>query len=507
MKINRYLAIAFVSIICASCAEVVPVENDCFDGIEFSAAEESDSTPVITKADVYKTMARADWYYLRFGGTTDKQTKENNKIVKFRLHEYYTPPTGGATTPKWGVYELSTSNAGRLDPVDGSEQLNWQTFNGKHTFHTWSEPEGLKMDADTTTGVFDMTINNHDYERFVGVKVVDKDYANNGVTVGLDYRHLISKIQIDKITIIHNDGSVNEGILGSLLSFYFPNLPVMGNFYTGLEAGGTDPHVEMLPESENKIGQMVNFMKFPYRTWDGSGSWNTSSAVNPFLFSTNYGGTSSITWTPRPFYTLPFKFEDYGKFVVTVTHDREKAPKNYEGNLADIVNNASEIKAGEVLVLRLVLHDQRGAGGVGVTIKDWDVRDVAVQQVPSHVGVTEQDFIAGTTYTTPSKNKTDSEKYGVIINETTLNFKSDFYVDHIDEKGNKVVKLYSDVNFNNSKSGDTYLVIKMPEGYVLDCQGHTFTSVHSDCLNCKIVFDSSCCINIPEGCAYPECMQ
>ena len=502
MKINRYLAIAFVSIICASCAEKLPLAQEHFDGIEFSAAENSDPATAMTKADVYKTMARADWYYLRFGGTTDKQTKENNKIVKFRLHEYYTPPTGGATTPKWGVYELSTSNAGRLDPVDGSEQLNWQTFNGKHTFHTWSEPEGLTMAADNKTGVFDMTINNHDYERFVGVKVVDKDYANNGVTVGLDYRHLISKIQIDKITIIHNDGSVNEGILGSLLSFYFPNLPVMGNFYTGLEAGGTDPHVEMLPESENKIGQMVNFMKFPYRTWDGSGSWNTSSAVNPFLFSTNYGGTSSITWTPRPFYTLPFKFEDYGKFVVTVTHDREKAPKNYEGNLADIVTNVSEIKAGEVLVLRLVLHDQRGAGGVGVTIKDWDVRDVAVQQVPSHVGVTQNDFVKNSTYTIKA-NSAATKQYGVEVKDMTLTF-DDTFVDHVDAENNKVIKLYSDFNINDTSVGEGYLVVKMPAGYIFDCQGHVFTSVHSYYINTKIYFDSSCCINIPEGCRWTE---
>ncbi|MCF0174501.1 MAG: hypothetical protein HUJ95_04085, partial [Bacteroidales bacterium] len=425
MKINRYLALAIISIICASCAEKLPIGNEGSDSVLFRVAEYSGSAQVITKADTYKTMVEADWYYLRYHSGTGAEAKSSNIPVVFRMHEFYTAPTEGATPEEnWGTYKLSKTNAGRLTAEQGSRELNWQTKNGKHTFHSWSEPEGLTMAADNKSGILDMTVSNCDYERFVGVQAADKDYLTNGVTVGLDYRHLISKIQIDKISIIKVDGAVNSSIISNLWTIYFPDLPVLGKFYTGVE-DGTDPHVEMLPEGENKTGQLINFMKFPYRIYDGSTTWNysgQSGANNPFMVSTTYNGTSSLTWTPRPFYTLPFKFADYGRFVIAVTHpaDTEGGStyvKTYEGNLKDLVpSGVSEIKAGEVLVLRLVLNDQKGTGGLGIVLRDWDVRDVAVQQVSAHVGVTQNDFIKNSTYTIKA-NSAATKQYGVEVKD------------------------------------------------------------------------------------------
>ncbi|MCF0173895.1 MAG: hypothetical protein HUJ95_01005, partial [Bacteroidales bacterium] len=100
-------------------------------------------------------------------------------------------------------------------------------------------------------------------------------------------------------------------------------------------------------------------------------------------------------------------------------------------------------------------------------------------------------------------NSAATKQYGVEVKDMTLTF-DDTFVDHIDDEGNKVIKLFSDFNINDTSVGEGYLVVKMPAGYIFDCQGHVFTSVHSYYINTKIYFDSSCCINIPEGCRWTE---
>lgn len=336
------------------------------------------------------------------------------------------------------IYHLKQAETGLLEYVDSSrnpdEPLKWKSTNAVHNFHSWTEPAGVTMEASKESGTVDMRTKNMDYEYFVGETAGPMSYGTQGLTVGLRFEHLISKIVIDQISLIHSDGSVNANILSDkiLRSIMFPNMPFMGTFTTGIKAGD-------------------EVMKVVHSDEDRGITYSDASHLQ------QVGDKKQLS-----FYLLPQAFntiEEYGKFYVSLNHDKETGTiRLYEGNLNELVNeddlehNLTKIEAGECLTLRLVLKDDK-VEGFYVHIVDWNTAPEGPVKDKPYPGIgSAVDIVTEGHFTDLGNNKF----------MLTDDFLKDLVYKEVD--GKKVVRLCDNIDL----SGFSDITLVIPDNYVLD---------------------------------------
>lgn len=256
-------------------------------------------------------------------------------------------------------------------------------------------------------------------------------YRENGASVSLRFQHLVSRIKINQITVIHSDGDVvplnhhDEAIVE------FPNLPRYARFTTGDPTKGEAPHLivdeeekKNDPHHSNLESYLKEIFKRPAPTArEGTKletGWEKVWPADEYTSIVKHKGLASY-WK-YDMYVPPFDLSDpvLGEFVVTtVKVQDDKAQWNedqrlqkagvkdgtdlkgnptpvvagrYYGNLsaiadklkADKVNlpgyNAEKaqwltwLEAGEELKLNLQLADGL-VTGISVTIEGWGFRE------------------------------------------------------------------------------------------------------------------------------------
>lgn len=340
-------------------------------------------------------------------------------------------------------YQILSGASGQLQSKADASSLKWQNSSSPHTFHAWTMPEtapetndneyavnpneypqkarnpqAIEMNDDGKTGIVNFgpraDINNNILEYFVGTKTGPVTHKENGLSVNMVFRHLVTKVYINHLYHLRSDGTTETLTSDDFLSIYFPDMPQQGIFDSGID-GDVFPSVTANTNSQKGVTSRYYHL----------------------------------------FYLPPFKFEDWGRFEVAVeersndTNDYDYVTRTYYGDLKEIAagTGLTELKAGEAMTLDLVLADGK-VTGMSVYIRNWnDVSDETVTQQVKKGIYTFEDFD-----TMRGENKTDN-----------------YWNGEYDEADNKIIRIYNNITIPDNRINEGF---KIPEGYVLVGMGH-----------------------------------
>lgn len=425
---KSFLLLAIASL--AACSNEVDKLIDSepvADAVEFTAA--MPKSPLQTRAgeeeeEIWLDMPYDTWQWEKEGTKTP---------IDFFIRQ----DVNEGTTPNLAIYNLEQGKVGGLEFKSGAGPLKWVSKNAEHRFHTWTEPEGVTMEANKERGTVDMSIQNLDYEYFVGTTAGPMNYGEQGVTVGLRYLHLISKIVIDRITLIYSDGSTNSSVWENVRSIMFSNMPFRGNFTTGIKEGDATMTVVHSTASEDRC---ITF---------------SGNEYEPFIKPENSKEKPYI-----PLYVLPQSFtgaDENGEFYVSLNHPTQGL-RMYKGNLKDLKNeddpehSLEGIAAGDCDTIRLVLQDDE-VHGYYTYVHNWNTTDPVTVTDKPYPGISSAaEILSNNSYVSPKTYK---------LNETFLD---GLVYEEVD--GKKVVRLCDNIDLIGNIDPEITLVIPSP--YVLD---------------------------------------
>lgn len=317
-------------------------------------------------------------------------------------------------------YKTESGKNGQLMSQDAGESLKWENSTSPHQFHAWSIPENsgnaIAMNPDGKTGTVHFgpfyDTDKEPLEYFIGTMTEPLTYKDNGLSVSMEFQHLVSKVYIKKLTRITSDGShhtiddnISEANHVGYLCITFPDMPQTGTFDTGIDGDVFPPSV-VADDVEGKKGIIVK--------------------------------------RKRTFHLPPFNFKQYGRFEVTLAepdNDGLYYMYTYHGHLEDITT-LTELKAGEAMALDLILTDGK-VTGISVYIVDWNDESDETISIPAKKGI-----------------------YSIADLKAACGGNWDDYA--VKENGEKVIKLYNNLNL----TGSDISKIEIPEGYVFDGMGH-----------------------------------
>lgn len=441
MKYTKYKywsLILFTALVVSACTGGIDspiISEPVTDAVDFSGEVCEISSNMSRAGDVedesvWLDMVYDAWMWNRYiDGVSQKVP------INFIIHQQATTTDGDVSNS--AVYHLKVGETNRLICADGNPPLNWMSKNARHVFRTWTEPAGVVMTSNCKTGTVDMTQRNLDYEFFVGETTDELSYAEHGLTVGLRFKHLIGKLIIDKVSLIYSDGQVNNNIWSNIWSISFPNMPVSGDFTTGI---GND---EDMVVRHNNAHKGVTFR-----------------------LSGNDEYSQYLKGHSIPFYVLPVSFvdgNDYGKFYVTLGHPGNGEYRIYEGNLKDLVNEDTpdnplkEIKAGQCLTMRLVLQDDK-VNGFLVYVNNWSTAEEQAVKDNPYPGIYSVEDIVNIAH------EHTWDEYILIPTDDMV------YEITTDEK--RIIRLYDNLDLSGYPNVRRIII---PEGYILDGLGHNVT--------------------------------
>lgn len=373
-----------------------------------------------------------------------------------------------------GVYVTDTrGTAGRLEPKDDNQKLEWHTTTNSHYFQAWNAPDGVTMDdgggsimtgkvdfapknekteeLDSNTGVNKK--NNIALEKFIGAREGAVSYRTNGSYVELVFRHLVGKITVVGVQRTKTD---NTKTYLSDVKITFPDMPRYADFSTGIVDNGSitaAPTVTADIDGEKEL------------------SFNATSRIYPVNDSRD---------DYYPFYLPPFEFGDYGEFIVEgyEWHVNEKDEDGnvmeswpekcgpYYGHLKDLP--LTELKAGEHIALSLQVRDGQ-VFGMSTMILGWsELPDRTSGHSPKHKGIYNEDDM---------RRMYDYIKALVEEKQPDDSLIENLYTVETDENGNevKVFRLYNDIDLKSYNVWIGWLG-DMPDGYIFNGMGHNIIS-------------------------------
>lgn len=263
-------------------------------------------------------------------------------------------------------YQPGTGTKGQLVSQEAGQNLKWENSTSTHQFHAWTIPEesnsAIIMNNDGKTGIVNFGPSYNEskkpLEYFIGTMTEPLTYKDNGLSVSMEFQHLVAKVCIRKLIRIKSDGShsdVDNSSSLDYLSITFPDMPQTAKFDTGIDKN-----------------------EFP------------SVAAND-----GKDDPKGVVVKERTFHLPPFNFEKHGKFEVTCyeTEPDYLYMRTYYGHLKDI-STLTELRAGEAIALDLILTDGK-VTGVSVYIVDWnDVSDETIS-LPAKPGIYMVDDLKG----------------------------------------------------------------------------------------------------------------
>ena len=381
---------------------------------------------------------------------------------------------------KLGLYQVPSSYAGRLDPIDKENALKWNDLTSQHTFYAWNAPwnedktyaefyqeqqwtptlteEGeiekitiTFFDSPESENKFDQYKNNAVYENFIGAKSVPHNYKQHGKYVDLTFHHLVSKIKIASLVLIESSGAIKEDIMADIT---FVGMPTTATFHPHPEDGGR-PRLDPI--------------------------WPDTKDTGLTYYVKNDNTTEDIMYICPE---IDFSKIDY-KIKI---HNKEYADKDiYYGTFDDVVfkrkpgwaydqgtdeeqsiDDSKTLHAGEEMTLNIVLIPGIGPG-LSIIIDSWSVDKPTESQYHNTPGIysdSEVDEILNVfanQKTYPADDATREEIRR--LHELYGGEMADLDGDGEEEM---VFKLYDNVSTSSN-------IFPIPDGCILDGMGHTIT--------------------------------
>ena len=305
------------------------------------------------------------------------------------------PETNGTTelTKDFSAYGVPANFKGQLVPVMDQKTLNWFTADGIHTFWSWTLPwiddeEAVGAESSDPAypynGEIELELQNTTeatvdgipswnngavLERFIGATSdpgIDHSYFGTGEDLPLQFRHLVSRINIITFTVYTANGGEIANLDGTI-TFY--GMPTKGTLYTQ-------------PEKEGENGAKINLQPYVVADKDNIPDEGLTFYVNKS--ATNGNKALCYIMPEVDFSNVLFKVElndadlggqgGYWGDFSQITFSRTTNGTNYDdpdnktgtGGIKD----GKILHAGEYMNLRLYLYEGSGPG-VGVQIQDW----------------------------------------------------------------------------------------------------------------------------------------
>lgn len=308
----------------------------------------------------------------------------------FYMWQEYSDGDDASTHNYFVPYKMVEGRKGGLELDNAADEdvepLSWQDKTFTHTFYAWTQPKDvIILPKDQVTDEpklpqygeqqgtsfikenYYRTVtfsSNDDFERFVVTKKGPVSYDGIGKDVALFFDRPISKIMLKSVTHVDGDGSQTPYYSCSI---EFPNLSKRARFYPFKFKRSDDDCSECLVPSADENEKGVTW------EWTKDDKNNTPPLyVHPFKFgSPAESGTVSHAEEEDMVTGIE---DDLGFFLLTIEdlEDQSKT-KTYPGTLNHLA--LSELKAGEGLLLNLLVSDGGNIVGVGCTIVDWNIKD------------------------------------------------------------------------------------------------------------------------------------
>lgn len=371
----------------------------------------------------------------------------------------------------YGTYTVASTYEGRLAPTGVAEPLNWKSLRGKHTFYGWTFPSGGYLDygdnvfegidnwtADTEvpnpTMVFknsepgektgyDKYKNNNIYETFIGVKKADVSYIPDGTYVPLIFRHLVSKIYVQEL-ILNQSGSIQEHLKATITFYNMPNEAV---FYPLGKDDIKEPVV--IVEKETNVYDKLTFYI------DNNENHEDYFYIPPEIDFSKVSFSVSLTSTEEQYNEM----KEYSGTISDVRFERKGT--NWDNASGE---DFTTLHAGEMMIVRIILYPG-GGGGLFIRIIPWSTHEPETSSHYSRQGI----------YTDNALN----ELAAAADNSDAAANLFELYgqTETVDGKEEKVFNLYENANLT-SKNGNTS-VLRVPNNYILDGNGHLITATNS----------------------------
>lgn len=447
---------------------------------------------------------------IQFGATI-----EQNSEIETRASQYVTDVTNTAfpdvdfyiymegkdafdnNQNKLGTYWVQSSTQGMLWPKTPDQRLKWFSRDNDHYFWSWtipwvdrntyqatSEPVTLHFrntfiqDSENPEGYWD---NGACLEQFVGAVAGPYSYNKDGIYVPIEYRHMVSKIQLTTFSVVDNATSSSYSNLKG--NFTILGMPDEVTFYPhpadGENGEKTEPHISF---GDNFI-------------------YDTSRGVSFAVQNKRAGSTSSSSTIPYDYFyicpemdfsQLAFKIELYErvadpesssgyKWVLDTSHGNRGAfygdfrnvtftRPTYNQNIYDDPNGGDSkiLHAGEYMQLVVSISSQ-GVPSVKVTVSSWtsNAEHQAVQHIKPGIYSDGEARDLSDMFNPASSHSQDEideffELYGDGKTSSSPDME-DYYPGM--EPGKGIFRLYEDITLYN---GPLYV----GDDYILDGMGH-----------------------------------
>ena len=368
-----------------------------------------------------------------------------------------------------GTYGIPSLFEGRLEPRVDKDTLKWHDLTTPHIFYAWNIPwntepedkykendrynpddknqnieEGLniKFYDSSEKGGYDDNKNNVIYENFIGAKSVPYSYKEHGKYVDLTFYHLVSKIRIGSFILIEASGAIQENLQADLT---FIGMPTEATFYPHPTDDGR-PRVDKKEASPD----------------DGVTYFIHNSAAKDSFYICPEVDFSKIDFKVK---INNEEYKDYDTYYGTfddVTFERKSGWAYDQGEDKD----SKILHAGEVMTLNIVLIPGKGPG-LSIVIDKWNTEDLKSAEYHAYPGLyskAEVNDILDVFRNQKSypADETEQEKIDRLF---------EMYGE-TDEEGNKYFPLYENVDITEFPNSN---IFPIPDGYILDGQGHTIT--------------------------------
>lgn len=369
--------------------------------------------------------------------------------LDFYIEMNTTDDTGNPYT-EIGTYVVPPGYEGRLNSKIEDNRLHWQNLSIPHTFYSWTlpwlpadyyginnsqtpaEPIEIEFHNSGQGEGFDEYANDAVYERFIGTVSDTYNYKEHGKYVELVFKHLVSKIVVDKFTLIKPDGSFQNDLKADITFFGMPSKAI---FTPHPDQGGPIVEADM----------------------------TSVPAEGLTYFIENFTATDSIFICPElDFSNMSFKIkldnEEYGSYGDYYGTFNDLEFVRNPGTDYDQGNDSKVLHAGEYMTMNITLVPGVGPG-ISILIEDWSTEEVNEAIHHTHPGIfTDQEvldlldiFWNQRSYQLTPEQIDMLQKLMETYGGETIDGENIFY-------------LFSDVNISGQGNGNIFPV---PPGYVI----------------------------------------
>ena len=376
----------------------------------------------------------------------------------------------GENITEVGTYVIASGTEGRFNPKEGYNPLTWKSLRKGHTFYSWNFPTGGNKDYNSENPYEKITDpsnipsakiyfkdskygenynrykNNNIYETFIGTKEGPVNYVDNGTYVPLIFRHLVSIIKIDKVTLIIG-GSKHEQIEADMTIY---GIPTEATFYPRSPKDTDSEYVDynndwpvVVPAKAKNDDELTFYIA-------------NKNEADKFYIAPEVD-FSQLSFSISLLNNNYAEMRDYFGTFENVTFERKG--KDWDNSVNNRTDDDRKIlHAGELMALEITLYPT-GDAGIIVRIEDWSEHELRDAGQQYHSGIYSDLSFTDIVNAFNSNDESSIENLFELYGENNDN--------------EKVFNLYENVTYQGNN-----LNISSP--YVLDGHDHLITITSKD---------------------------